>query len=372
MNDQIQDPHDEAVMGEMGRDFKPSLLTRLKSLVIPSTKIAMTYAVILMEVIFPDVSFYQKIIDFIKMKAAGAMGVIIRAGQNSWVDAFWFENWSKARVAGLPRGSYWFYDSRKPPKEQAQIWASLLMDDDGEMEHAFDLEENYGGAYTGWQYWYDFLVEFQRLTGLPDDRIAIYTGYYYWLEHGPNPVTEAASNQWFGRFSLWIAWYTDNPANVRIPKPWTSARHWQKGTLAVGAKFGVQTAEIDMNNANMTTAQFIQKYGGDSETGGDAPTKVGTIIYAFGLNFRTGPATSYQDIGDLWAGDKVYGQLDPGTNWIHFNKIVRLGGFIEDIDGWASAFTQYMQLDDYVPPVVEKMQTYLIRVYDDGSYTANA
>lgn len=39
MSNQIPGPHDEAVMGQVIRAFKPSLKTRLKALVSPSTAI---------------------------------------------------------------------------------------------------------------------------------------------------------------------------------------------------------------------------------------------------------------------------------------------------------------------------------------------
>jgi hypothetical protein len=117
-------------------------------------------------------------------------------------------------------------------------------------------------------------------------------------------------------------------------------------------------AEIDINHSNMTQQQFILKYGGATLPDEDEPIpddggvamKEGTVIYANGLNFRNGPGTTYKDIGDLWLGDKVYGELDPVTNWIHFQKIVRVNGFVANVDGWASALSQYMKLVDVVPP----------------------
>src|SRR5690349_7631969 len=78
-------------------------------------------------VIGPDVSFYQddpetpQGIDFKRMKASAGY-VIIRAGQNVWVDSDFKGNWLAAKQAGLPRGSYWFYDSRVEPKKQAELW----------------------------------------------------------------------------------------------------------------------------------------------------------------------------------------------------------------------------------------------------------
>ena len=54
----------------------------------------------------PDVSFYQddpetpQGIDFRKMRASAGY-VIIRAGQNAWVDSDFKINWREAKLAGL-------------------------------------------------------------------------------------------------------------------------------------------------------------------------------------------------------------------------------------------------------------------------------
>ncbi len=88
-------------------------------------------------VIGTDVSFYQddpqtpQGIDFAKMRQ-NAEYVIIRAGQNLWTDRDFKVNWREAKRVGLPRGSYWFYDSRVDPKRQAELWASLFGGDTGE------------------------------------------------------------------------------------------------------------------------------------------------------------------------------------------------------------------------------------------------
>jgi GH25 family lysozyme M1 (1,4-beta-N-acetylmuramidase) len=139
----------------------------------------------------PDVSFYQdndatpQQIDFETMKAAGASFVIVRAGQRNYTDPDFAHNWQAAKQAGLPRGTYWLFDSRADPKEQARLWWELIKDDIGELPHFLDLEEKYGGSWSGWQHWYDMLYEFQRISKLPVERIGIYTGFYYWIERAP-------------------------------------------------------------------------------------------------------------------------------------------------------------------------------------------
>ena len=61
----------------------------------------------------PDVSYYNdddetpQGIDFEKMKLKVDF-VIVRAGQNKWVDLDFTTNWLAAGKAGIPRGSYWY------------------------------------------------------------------------------------------------------------------------------------------------------------------------------------------------------------------------------------------------------------------------
>jgi len=151
-----------------------------------------------------DISFWQygykdpangdwtiiKYVDFLKMKTM-VDAVIIRAGQNLWKDRAFQVSWDNAKLAGVPRSSYWYYDSRAEPKKQAELWVSTLGNDLGELPLWADLEETYGGQYKGWNNWYVFLERIKQL--LPNKEIGIYTGFYYWKENAPNPVTQAAS-----------------------------------------------------------------------------------------------------------------------------------------------------------------------------------
>lgn len=227
-------------------------------------------------IIGADVSFYQDAdetpqqIDFTKMVEQGASFVVVRAGQNEWVDPDFVYNWTNAKYASLPRGSYWFYDSRREPTRQAEVFASLFYTSPPELELWLDLEENYGGAYQGWQNWKKFLVRLRQL--MPTAKIGVYTGYYYIT--GKIPLSEYI---FFSQFVLWIAWYTNNPSNVLIPKPWTSCLYWQWGTPVWGLAWGCESLEIDMNKFNGTKQQFIDRYGTGSST--PDPTPGGAMIY---------------------------------------------------------------------------------------------
>jgi GH25 family lysozyme M1 (1,4-beta-N-acetylmuramidase) len=214
-------------------------------------------------VILTDVSFYQGETDFSLMKQAGAEGTIIRAGQNLWKDTKFDEYYAKAKTAGLPRGSYFFYDSRVDPISQARLWASILNNDHGELDHAADYEERYDGDYGGWVNLYKFMSEFQMKTGLPDERVPLYTGYYYWLSAGKAPLNVPGSMEWFKRHRLWLAWYSANPDAVKIPQPWDEASllRWQYTSGGMGALYGVSSATIDLNNHNGNEQSFRSFYG---------------------------------------------------------------------------------------------------------------
>lgn len=203
-----------------------------------------------------DVSFWQGEIDFVKMKKSGIKGTFIRAGQRLWFDKRFDVNWKAAKEAGLPRGSYWFFDSRADPKAQADLYCDLLGKDRGELPLVVDYEENYKGSFAGWKNLYNFL---ERLMGgrnrVARDRIWIYTGYWYWMANSPqNP----AALNYFSKFPLWIAAYTRNPDRVRIPKPWKDAIMWQWGTPSEGKDRGVDSLEIDMDKFTGTEDEFNQ------------------------------------------------------------------------------------------------------------------
>jgi lysozyme len=301
-------------------------------------------------VIGADVSFYQdnnntpRRIDFSKMPTQGADFVIIRGGQNVWVDEDFAYNWQKAKEAGLPRGSYWFYDSRYDPVKQAELFAGLFTDKP-ELRLWVDLEEKYGGAFQGFANWKKFLVRLQEL--LPDVKKGIYTGYYYIA--GKIPLAEYS---FFAQFDLWLAWYTSDPAIVKVPAPWTSVEFWQWGTPAWGLAWGCESIEIDMNIFNGTAEEFKKRFLSTTEVGMRYFDIKGT------MNIREGTSTTSQDLGDLFAGDKVDVSetvtISSSNKWGKLSKIVRANG----VDFPLPASVCYVSLNttnttEYFPPVSE-------------------
>jgi lysozyme len=223
-----------------------------------------------MTVLVTDCSFWQddpttpQKVDFTAM-SKNAAGVIIRAGQHTWVDVSFPYHWQASKGI-MPRGSYWFYDSRSSPKSQAELWVKTLGNDLGEMGLWCDFEERYGGAYGNWRHWCDFMEAVQALA--PSAKLGVYTGYYYWVEK-----TASATNAqlaYFGKYPLWIAAY--NNTAPRIPPPWKEYKLWQFTDKGDGSLYGVESRNIDLNIYNGTLAEFQAEYGLS-----DSPTEPVTV-----------------------------------------------------------------------------------------------
>ena len=218
-------------------------------------------------IIGSDVSYYQyrfkdatlkeiiAWIDFAKMQTAAAF-TIVRAGQGSYKDICFDISWKAAKEAGLPRGAYWFYDSRVTPKVQAGKWASVLGADRGELPLFCDFEDRYGGAYGSWKHWYDF-IEMVKVA-MPDKEIIIYTGPYYWQEKTVQAGIPIQSLNYFKQYKLWIAHY--GVTSPLVPKPWDTWTFWQYTDNGIGADYGVQSRNIDLNYFNGDENKFREVF----------------------------------------------------------------------------------------------------------------
>jgi len=282
-------------------------------------------------IIVPDISFWQdadetpRLVDFHQMKSAGAMGVIIRAGQGSWIDPDFRYNWQKAKDAGLPRGTYWFYDSRSAPVNQAKLWLEIVGSDVPEMGYWLDLEEKYGGTYRGWTHWKSCL-KYLRDARPGYGRVGVYTAPYYWTTYRP---TEPLELQFFGSFPLWIANY--GVTQPTIPAPWTLDKTfwWQWTSKGDGLKYGAESLGIDLNYFNGTEEEFKSRYGGvpvPPPPGGRMQYKV---VWSNGVARRTAPTTTNSYTGLTYSYNQVVEVLEenipdasdptnPNKIWVKF------------------------------------------------------
>lgn len=289
-------------------------------------------------IIGPDVSFYQDSpgtpqgIDFVKMNRATDF-VIIRAGQHLGADSDFRVNWTNAKAANLPRGSYWFYDSRADPRQQADLWFSLLDGDLGELPLFADIEEMYNGPYTGWPFWRQFLDRIKSLVGRKE--VGIYTAYYYWQNNAPNPVTQPNELEYFHRYPLWIANYgVDQPL---VPRPWSANEwlFWQFTATGDGLYYGVESLEIDLNYFNGDAQAFADRFNVPVPTDPvppEDPRGKQFRVNTGTLYVREGPGTQYPSIGYLVLNDVVEAlDSNPTGSWYRIRRLR------DNLTGWSAS-----------------------------------
>ncbi len=293
----------------------------------------------------PDVSFYQDAettpqgINFGKMKQSAGY-VIIRSGQNVWIDSDFRNNWTGAKAVGLPRGSYWFYDSRANPTEQADLWYSAFDGDLGDLPLFADFEEAYGGAYTGWRHWKTFLERIKSRVG--NHEIGIYTAYYYWVSRAPNATTDAANLAYFKQYPLWVANY--GVSTPLVPKPWDTNgwTFWQFTDSGDGDLYGVESSRIDLNYFNGDQTAFNTRF----KLGTPPPPPPGPVWYkvtASALNVRSGAGTTFGVVGVLKQDEVVKGlAISADGAWAKIRREP------DGLEGWSSR--QYLIVTSAPPP----------------------
>ena len=228
---------------------------------------------------------------------------------------------------------------------------------------------------------YNFIVILQG--ELPDTKIGIYTGYYFWTEK-TQKVSNAILN-WFSQFPLWLAWYTHDLTLsnlVKIPKPWGSWDIWQYTDRLPKEVSGSDSEEADGNAFNLPRDEWLKKWAStiitDPPDGGDGENTVSNLYDCkarFSAKIRSAPNTSNISVGSLAVGDtfqaeKVPDSLDP-TN------VSKIWGAIKT-GRWAGYYTALEYpgntnpISTYTPVVVtpppnEIKLTHTIEVYSDGS-----
>lgn len=114
-----------------------------------------------------DFSRYNGVIDFEKVKEAGAWGVIIKATEGtSWADPNFDHNWEMAGEAGLYRGSYHYFHPIGDPVKQVDNYLGVAVEP-GELGRWGDLETDDGitdRRVVGNRFW-KFSVEIEAREG---------------------------------------------------------------------------------------------------------------------------------------------------------------------------------------------------------------
>ena len=307
----------------------------------------------------PDVSFYQDApttpqqINFNRMRENGADYVIIRAGQGDRVDPDFAFNYAAAKAAGLPRGVYWYYDSRYTPSSQAKLLIGLIANNLPEIGAWLDIEENYGGAYQGWANW-RLCLEALRMS-LP--KVGIYTGPAYWIQHRP---TGSEALSFFKSFPLWIANY--KVSSPLIPSPWTTWLFWQYTDQGNGPAYGAESMEIDLNYFNgdenyfrnyfdlgvlppMLTGDTMATYEGIAKSTSTPNVRIRQPYPDGSLN-EIGATIGGIMPGMSFKGDKTSPDSAGRGVWMH---VIEYGG--KPVNGWSAGWLLDYKETTPPPPV---------------------
>ena len=209
-----------------------------------------------------DVSHYQELIDWPKVKASGVRFAIIKASEGTgYIDPMFEENFRGALSAGIVPGTYHFYLPSLDPLQQAVHYLSVIRDIVGRqacLPPCIDLETA-GATRTAMNAAVRaFMEELKRQDGRPG---LLYTSPGFWGTYLPAPVLvqnrlKAADVEWALDYPLWLAHYTTGwPSQVY---PWVGWRFWQYSSA--GKVAGVPT-RVDLNYFNGSPADLAALAG---------------------------------------------------------------------------------------------------------------
>lgn len=195
-----------------------------------------------------DVSRYQELIDWQKVKKSGVRFAIIKASEGEgYIDPMFEENLRGAVEAGILPGSYHFFLPRYDPLAQARHYVRVLQEyavDAPTLPPCIDLETPGLGKSGLNQSVRIFLEEIFRLTGRKG---ILYVSPGFWNSYLPVPVVSGykllrSEVDWAADYPLWLAHYTTGwPYQIH---PWAGWRFWQYSSA--GKIAGIST-KVDLN-----------------------------------------------------------------------------------------------------------------------------
>lgn len=212
------------------------------------------------EVWGPDVSKYQGVVDWKAVAKSGATFGIAKASEGSHTqDSYFSNNWKYMKDAGLlVRGAYHYAHTDNDPLKDAANFVDTVTKAGGLGPHdilALDAEDVCAAskkvsAKATADWCLKFVKEVQRLSGLPNNRIWVYTGAWWW-----NP--RAGASDVLKEYPLWVSAYVagNEPPKVGGWSTWTVWQYTSGGTVA-----GV-AGRCDVSRYNGTLESFKNLVG---------------------------------------------------------------------------------------------------------------
>lgn len=272
-----------------------------------------------------DVSKWQGNMNWAQAKSAGAKFAFIRASSTSYStgapyrDTKFEQNAAEAHKH-LAVGFYHFFrpiGGISGAINQANFFCDLIQDKTQHLKPVADVEAANGA--TADQIQKRLLAFISRVQERLNKRCIIYTRGSFWNPFVGNP-------SWAGQSDLWIARYSNQLQHPWgdgwwKPYPWDDYTFWQwsaDGNFQ-GAKYGAQSAHLDLNRFNGDENAFNAYLGDSPPPPPPGPVEVKGHVWVSALNVRSGPSTGYGIVDVVRFGDIVT-VYDVHKNWIKISK----------------------------------------------------
>lgn len=255
-----------------------------------------------------DVSRWQGRVDWAKVAAAGYRFAIIRATiGDDYTDPRFHENWDRARDAGLLTSAYHVVAPRSEPESQMAHFFGTLEGREADFPLCVDVErEDKADPDTITRCVRACLVDVENRD---KRKPVIYTARWFW-DRFMLPLVE------WGAYDLWVASYTSSPI---LPRDWDTWRFWQYSESGEVPGSGSRATDL---NWFAGSYDDLVAYGVKDEGRGADGVEQGQhwrLRVLDKVNVRSGPAASFKDLGDLYAGDVIEALALAGDDvWVEF------------------------------------------------------
>jgi lysozyme len=203
-----------------------------------------------------DVSSYQGVIDWKRVRAAGVVFAFARVSDGlDVVDERFAANFAGMRRAGIRRGAYQHFRASVDPKRQAELLVrSVARFGRVDLPLVADVETDDGMSAdevrARLRFW---LRRIERRTGR---RSIVYT----------SPSMSATLGDAFGAYHLWVAHYeVDCP---KLPDGWKHWRFWQRSSA--GQVDGIKgSVDLDVFAGTARELRRFDRLGGPARLAGN-------------------------------------------------------------------------------------------------------
>ena len=191
-----------------------------------------------------DVSRYQQRISWeavqqMEVEAIRLGFVFIKATEGTRnTDPFFKRNWERSKKAGLVRGAYHFFITRRDGAEQAKNFVRAVTLESGDLPPVLDVEKTFGVApaviRSEVKKWCAYIEAYYGVKPI------IYTNADFYKQHLQGYLDD---------YPLWVAHYLQ-PHQPRIARDWAFWQHSESGRVN-----GVP-GKVDFNVFNGDSAAF--------------------------------------------------------------------------------------------------------------------